>query len=145
VRHLLDVFAQTPEADAMAALQCRRGSPFPLLTTGVHKEGDTIKIDGKPIKVATAHFGLTLIRVESLKQVPKPWFKAEPSEAGEWDDDKLDDDIYFWHAWRQAGKTIYVAPSCSIGHLEETVAMFDENMQPQHVYVHEWRKKVGLS
>jgi predicted SAM-dependent methyltransferase len=145
VRHLLDVFAQTPEADAMAALQCRRGSPFPLLTTGVHKEGDTIKIDGKPIKVATAHFGLTLIRVASLKQVSKPWFKAEPSKTGEWDDDKLDDDIYFWHAWRQAGKTIFVAPSCSIGHLEETVAMFDENMQPQHVYVHEWRKKVGLS
>ena len=144
VRHLMDVFAQTPQADAMAALQCRRGSKFPLLTTGNHQTGDRLTIDGKPIKVTTAHFGLTLIRVEALKQVPKPWFKAEPSESGEWDDDKLDDDIYFWHAWRQAGKTIFVAPSCSIGHLEETVAMFDEHLQPQHVYVHEWRQRNGL-
>jgi len=144
VRHLLDVFAQTPEADAMAALQCRRGSKYPLLTTGNHQTGDRLQVDGKPFRVTTAHFGLTLIRVEKLKQVPKPWFKGEPDENGEWDENKLDDDIWFWHQWRQAGMSIYVAPSCSIGHLEETVAMFDEHLQPQHVYVHEWRQKVGL-
>jgi hypothetical protein len=144
VRHLLDVFAQTPEADALAALQCRRGSGYPLLTTGNHQTGDRLQVDSRPFRVTTAHFGLTLIRAESLKQVPKPWFKGEPDENGEWDENKLDDDIWFWHQWRLAGKTIYVAPSCSIGHLEETVAMFDENLQPQHVYVHEWRKKVGL-
>ena len=144
VRHLMDVFAQHPEIDALAALQCRRGAKFPLLTTGNHAEGDELAIDGKPFRVTTAHFGLTLFRVDKLKTLPKPWFKSEPGKGGDWDDDRLDDDIFFWHVWRAAGHNIHVAPSCSIGHLEETVAMFDKNLQPQHVYVHEWRKENGL-
>jgi len=94
--------------------------------------------------VTTAHFGLTLFRVDKLKTLPKPWFKSEPGPGGDWDDDRLDDDIFFWHVWRQAGNTIHVAPSCSIGHLEEMCAMFDANLQPKHVYVHEWRKENGL-
>ena len=144
VRHLMDVFAQHPEIDALAALQCRRGAKFPLLTTGNHAEGDELAIDGKPFRVTTAHFGLTLFRVDKLKTLQKPWFRSEPGYGGDWDDDRLDDDIFFWHAWRAAGHNIYVTPSCSIGHLEETVAMFDANLQPQHVYVHEWRKANGL-
>ena len=144
VRHLMDVFAQHPEIDALAALQCRRGAKFPLLTTGNHEEGDSLAIDGKPFRVTTAHFGLTLFRVDKLKTLPKPWFRSEPGKGGDWDDDRLDDDIFFWHVWRAAGHNIHVAPSCSIGHLEETVAMFDKNLQPQHVYVHEWRKENGL-
>lgn len=136
---LLDEFAKTPQADAMAALQCRRGKPFPLLTCG-HEQNIEIT-DKAPIKVTTAHFGLTLIRVESLLDVPKPWFFAEPENGGTWGDQRLDDDIWFWHQWRKAGKSIYVAPKVSIGHLEETVAVFDDDLNPKHEYVHEWRQQ----
>lgn len=138
---LCDVFAQTPEADAMAALQCRRGAPYPLMTTGATVD-TTIQINrNQPLKVTTAHFGLTLIRVDALKQVPNPWFVSRPEDDGNWGDARLDDDIWFWHQWRLAGKSIYVAPQVSIGHLEETVAVFDEDCKPQHLYVHEWREQ----
>lgn len=140
---LMQIMAANPHIDALAALQCRRGGKYPLLTTGTGIQDEHVEVDGRPIKVTTAHFGLTLIRVESLKQVAKPWFKAEPSADGDWNDDRLDDDIWFWHQWRLAGKTIYVAPSVSIGHLEETVAVFDEHMQGKHIYMHEWRKDNG--
>ena len=134
---LFDEFAKHPEADAMAALQCRRGKKFPLMTV----EGSTGVTVGtlSPIKATTAHFGLTLIRVDALKQVPKPWFFTQPDPDGDYNDGRMDDDIWFWHVWKEAGKTVYVAPSVSIGHLEEMVAMFDENLQPQHKYVTEWR------
>lgn len=138
---LCDVFAQTPEADAMAALQCRRGAPYPLMTTGASVDSTIQIIRDKPIKVTTAHFGLTLIRVDALKKIAKPWFISRPSASGDWDDDRLDDDIWFWHQWRLAGNTIYVAPQVSIGHLEETVVAFDEDCNPQHMYVHQWREK----
>lgn len=141
---LMQIMASNPHIDALAALQCRRGAKYPLLTSGSGVQDEHVEIDGKPIKVTTAHFGLTLIRVESLKKVAKPWFYAEPSAAGNWDDDKLDDDIWFWHQWRKAGKTIYVAPSISIGHIEETVAVFDSDLQGKHIYVHEWQKGNGL-
>lgn len=138
VSKLLDEFARMPEAGAMAALQCRRGRKFPLMTCG-HEEH--VETDGSPILVTTAHFGLTLIRVEDLLKAEKPWFKSEPDKDGGWGDDRLDDDIWFWHQWRLAGLKIYVTPRVSIGHLEETVAVFDDNLQPSHLYVSEWREK----
>tara|TARA_R110000751_G_scaffold273379_2_gene374113 strand:+ start:248 stop:1429 length:1182 start_codon:yes stop_codon:yes gene_type:complete len=139
VSDLFDVFGQHPEADALAALQCRRGKPFPLLTIGGSQEAQLESLE--PLLVTTAHFGLTLIRVDALKDVPKPWFYSQPDEDGEYGDNRLDDDIWFWHQWRLAGKKIYVAPSVSIGHLEETVAVFDGELQPKHEYIAEWRSK----
>lgn len=138
VDQLLGHFGENPEIDALAALQCRRGNEETPLMTAMGKTG--IDVDGRPIKVTTAHFGLTLIRTECLRDLPKPWFKAEPDSKGEWGKDKLDDDIWFWHQWRLAGKTIYVAPDVRIGHLQLMVSEFDEHMQPRHVHVTDWRK-----
>jgi hypothetical protein len=111
------------------------------LTTGEHKPGDNLETDGKPIKVCSAHFGLTLIRVDALRKTPKPWFMSKPDDNGDWEDGRFDDDIWFWHNWRAAGNTLYVAPSVSIGHLEETVAAFDKDLNPIHMYVHQWREE----
>lgn len=137
---LMDTLASHPEIDALAALQCRRGSPYPLLTTGSNVDDQIVEVGNQPIKVTTAHFGLTLIRVDALREVPKPWFAAKPCDDGTWGDERLDDDIWFWHQWRLAGKNIYVAPTVSIGHLEETVVQFNEKMEPEHMYVGQWRE-----
>lgn len=141
---LMDTLASNPHIDALAALQCRRGSPYPLLTTGKGIDDDIVEVSNQPVKVTTAHFGLTLIRVDALKDVSKPWFISKPNEDGTWGDDRLDDDIWFWHQWRLAGKNIYVAPTVSIGHLEETVVQFNDKMQPEHMYVSQWREAAGI-
>jgi hypothetical protein len=138
---LMDILASNPHIDALAALQCRRGSPYPLLTTGSGVDDQAIEISNQPFKVTTAHFGLTLIRVDALRDVDKPWFYAKPEDDGNWGDERMDDDIWFWHQWRKAGKTIYVAPSVSIGHLEETVVQFNDAMEPEHMYVQQWREQ----
>lgn len=138
VDRLLGHFGENPEIDALAALQCRRGNEeSPLMTIGGQKG---VEVDGRPIKVTTAHFGLTIIRTECLADLPKPWFKTEPDAKGEYGPDRLDDDIWFWHQWRRSGKTIYVAPDVRIGHLQLMVSAFDEHMQPRHVHVTDWRK-----
>lgn len=143
VDRLLGMLGSHPEIDALAALQQRRGQGYPLMTCG-KKTIESVTLD--PIRATTAHFGLTLIRVDALKEVPKPWFYAQPDENCEWhpDGEKLDEDIWFWHIWKKAGKTVYVDPGCRIGHLEVMVAEFDEDMQPQHRYVTDWRKRHGL-
>lgn len=135
---LMGTLGNNPHIDAVAALQCRRANKTPLMTVGNNKNVTT---DGTPIKVTTAHFGLTLIRVEVLKEIEKPWFYAEPEKGGTWGDERLDDDIWFWHQWRLAGKNIYVDPTVRIGHVEECVSYFDEKMEPQLVAVTKWRDK----
>lgn len=138
VAALLRIASDNPHIDALAPLQARRGhESAPLMTIA----GTTqLEVTGEPIKVATAHFGLTLVRAAALRDVAKPWFKSEPDANGEWSDDKFDDDIWFWHQWRKAGKNIYVAPDVRIGHLQLMVSEFDDDMQPRHVHVNEWRK-----
>lgn len=135
---MMDWFGKRPDIDALAPIQMRRGQHYPLMTVAGQKETE---VGWEPMLVTTAHFGLTLLRVDALRDIPKPWFKGQPDINGEWNDNKLDDDIWFWHQWRLAGKNIYVAPDVSIGHLELMVSEFDAHMQPQHYHVGEWRKR----
>lgn len=151
IRSLMQWLKRRPDMDAVAALQCRRGKPFPLMTVmemaDESSRGKVVAatVDGAPILATTAHFGLTLLRVESLLRLKeKPWFWSKPDANGGWGEGRLDDDIYFWHQWRKAGNTLYVAPDVRIGHVEETVSQFGEDMKVQYMTVGEWRVKNGL-
>lgn len=137
LNHMIGVFGTRPDIDALAPLQMRRGDKFPLMTQSGSKE---IEVTGQPIKVHTAAFGMTLIRVEALKDLPKPWFVSKPDPTGGWTDDRMDEDIWFWHAWRLAGKTIYVDTEARIGHLELMVSEYGEDMEPRHVPISDWWK-----
>lgn len=133
-----------PEIDALAALQCRRGMANPILSVDTaSKVGEPIQIqfEGKPLKVKTAHFGLTVIKLAKLKDVPKPWFFSQPGEDGSWGDDHIDDDIWFWKQWEKAGNSLYVDSSVSIGHLEELVSCFDSEGNHQVQYPKDWKEE----
>ena len=134
---LIGTFGSNSHIDALAALQVRRNGDTQLMTCGHAEE---IQTDTSPILVTTSHFGLTLIRAEELKTVPRPWFKGEPDKDGNWSSDRMDDDIWFWHQWRLAGKKIYVDPKVRIGHVEECVSWFDEKLNVQRSSVPEWRE-----
>lgn len=136
---LISTFGKRPDIDALAAMQCRRGKPFPIFVSEESCTNGECKINmGEPYKVITAHFGLTLLRTEAIKKLPKPWFHAKDIGDGE---PLMDDDIYFWHLWKAAGNSVYVAPDVRIGHLELMVADFDENLQQRHSYVPKWREE----
>lgn len=121
--------------DAICAMQVRRGMPTTLGTIA----GVRSKVwDGYPLKVDTAHFGLTVINLEKLATVQKPWFFCQPNENGEWDGEKIDSDVWFWKQWREAGHSIYMDPGCRIGHLEEMVVVHQEDMTVRHMYPADW-------
>jgi len=133
---LIGHFGQNPEIDAIAALQPKRSEGTPLMT---RKGARDVEVTGAPIKVDSAHFGLTLIRLERLKDIPKPWFVGRPGPDGTWtSDERLDPDIWFWHQWRENGRSLYVAPDVRVGHLEMLVSQFNEDMQQEHISVKEW-------
>jgi len=142
---LMGIFGNEPHIDALTALQSKRNTKFPLATIKGHMTEDTnrLKITGEPFKVTTAHFGLTLLRMECLRTVEKPWFKGEPDSNGEWGDDRMDDDIWFWHQWRKAGHNIYMTPQVRIGHIELVVSEYDEKLEHRQITVGEWRENAS--
>jgi hypothetical protein len=117
-------------------MQCKRGKQIPLFTVGGQTQ---VEFSGQPIEVTTAHFGLTAIRLDRLRDVPKPWFWCRPDEDGRWTDAKIDDDIWFWNRFREAGRRVWVDVDCRIGHMEEMIAVYGDDLKPRHMYPQEWR------
>ena len=139
---LYDLMEANPTVDALTSVQMRRGFDYPLLS--VRDEGKPGNgereiarryFTGALAKIDTAHFGLTLLRVESLKRVARPWFHAVPDEQGGWGAGRKDEDIAFWHKWAAAGNSLYLAPRVVIGHMQLMVTWPDTNLQATHQYM----------
>lgn len=145
VDELIRLAVEYPEADAISSMQMSRQSHLPLMTikdqsgkvTGVIPR-ETFRQPLVP--AATAHFGLTLIRVESLKRMPHPWFLGVPDENGTWGEKKVDDDTHFWLKWGEIGNTLYVAPRVVIGHLELMATWPDQNCKPIFQHPSDYQK-----
>lgn len=135
VSRLMEILGTRPDVDAVAALQMRRGAETPLFGTG-RREQEFLGF--QPIKVDTAHFGLTAIRVECLKDLPKPWLIDVPDKDGGYGGDHRDADITFWDKWKAAGKSLYIAPDVRIGHLELLVSEYDDELKPRHFHAGDW-------
>jgi len=140
LNHLLVTFREHPDMDALAPLQCRRFSNSKLMTI----DGRAVEVvESGWIKVDTAHFGLTLLRTDALRRMPKPWFQSHAAEDGTWrTKGKIDADIDFWNKWKAAGNTLYVDTDVRIGHLQLMVLEFDHNMDPVVSSIAEWWERV---
>jgi SAM-dependent methyltransferase len=133
------LMATHPEADAIAPLQMKRDSNDALLwvTSQNGEHCKTLRVGDfeEPITpIDTAHFGLTLIRVEALKKMPHPWFHAQPNADGEWEDKRIDEDIYFWQQWKKRGNTLYLASHVPIGHLQQVATWPSHEFRPIHQF-----------
>lgn len=136
IERLISIIAQEDKIDAISAIQPKRGVGDLL---AANSDGSReASWNGYPIKVDSMHFGLTVIDLAKLATIPEPWFWAQPNAEGKWDGDKIDDDVYFWKKWKEAGCSAYIDPGTRLGHLEEMVSVFDERMQVQHMYPKKW-------
>jgi hypothetical protein len=142
---LMQLMCCYPEADAIAAVQSGRGKELPLFTIRDERGGNVSEtllsdFDADLKAVSTAHIGLTLIRSEKLRSLPKPWFHDVPASDGSWNDGRIDADINFWRKWEAAGNSLYIANRVPIGHMELMVRWPGQDLRAIHQEVSEWRK-----
>jgi hypothetical protein len=80
VSNLLKRFGENPHIDALAAIQPRRGSEeTPIMSIGQNTE---VEFTDEAVQCDTAHFGLTLFRVDALKNLfAKAREKADSIDA----------------------------------------------------------------
>ena len=133
VEILIKLMLEHPEADAIVPIQAGRANMGALMTlkTKTGQVREVIRYDEfKPdvTKIATGHFGLTLIRSSSLLKLPTPWFWAQPNSDSYWGPGKIDDDIYFWKLMEKAGMNVYSANRVILGHLELTIKWMDKGL-----------------
>lgn len=122
-----------PEANAMVPIQMRRDSIYALLTppmqdgqAAAHIDAEAIDHDIMPIR--SGHFGLTLIRADVFRAMPRPWFVAQPNENGRWAEGRIDADVAFWLKIPQ----IYAANKVVVGHAQEVITWPSRDLTPIH-------------
>ncbi len=135
VADLIQLMIQHPEADAIVPLQMGRAGMNALMTIKTRSGNVTGLLPRETFtpqltKIATGHFGLTLLRSASLLKLPHPWFLPHPDADGRWGGGRVDEDIHFWKQMEQAGMTVYSANHIVLGHLQLVATFPDENLQP---------------
>jgi len=135
VLELYRLMEAEPRADAICALQSKRGSENALF--GLRKDDGShilslpdYQLNRYLLPVATGHFGLTIFRSETLRRHPHPWMDSQPNDEGRWRDGKVDADIQFWNKWKTCGCTLYLAPRVVVGHLQELVTWPGKDLKP---------------
>ena len=145
VQKMVQLMIDNPQADAVVPFQCGR-SGMSTLATIKTKSGRVREVMQREefapelTKIATGHFGLTLIRTSSLLKIPHPWFKGEPAPEGQWGPGRIDDDIYFWKKMEKHGLSVYSANRVTLGHLELVVTWPDENLTAMYQDTADFRK-----
>src|SRR5262245_12817174 len=136
VKELLFLAARYPEADAIVPWQVKRGKDQSPLFSIVDQSGqirrsfDPEEFSPELTQIQTGHFGLTLIKTAALKKIPKPWFWSQPNpDTGDWDDKRIDADIYFWKKFKESGCKVFVANDIRIGHIDEEIFWMDKDFQ----------------
>ena len=135
VKRLVSIVVQEKEIDALCGVQAKRGKGSVLASLSSET---VVEWTGYPVRVNTAHFGLTVLDLRKLEQVPKPWFLTVPDTDGDYGDGRTDEDVYFWRVWGESGNSVFIDPGCKVGHLEEMVTTFDDQMKLVHVYPQQW-------
>ena len=88
--------------------------------------------------ISHAHFGLTLIKADKLRNLPRPWLFTTPDAEGKYGPTHTDPDIQFWRNWEKAGNKLFLASRVTIGHLELMVRWPDGDMQPTYQAAKDW-------
>lgn len=152
IEHVSAIFKRlgdSPDIDAVAAMQCRRGSAETAIIA--FDTPQEVQVDGSPIPCKSAHFGLTVLRVEALNRMAKPWMLHTPDANGSYRTfGRIDPDVYFWNKWAEAGNTLVTEPmigrcgSVGIGHLQPMVSEFhcvEGKIVARHTHFMEWRAR----
>lgn len=131
--------------DALCALQIGRDRDSIIGTIDDGNGGPVRELPASRLAelhwpVLFGHFGLTLIRAESLRKLPKPWFLGQPTPDGEWGEGRVDDDVYFWRAARAAGWRVSTTPQVRIGHLQMVSTWPGIDLSPIHQYLPDYHR-----
>jgi hypothetical protein len=144
VETLLDLARRNPDADAIVPWQIKRDSTDRIF--GKRREDGTFRrhfdeseFTPELMPIDTGHFGLTVLRLDALKALPRPLFQPVPDASGGWDGGHVDADIYFWNQARKYGLQLFLATKVRVGHLQQVVTWPTTDFGIEHQFVEAFR------
>jgi len=146
VHRLCQLIVKNDDVDVIVSVQVKRENNHALFT--IKDENGQLKsqvpkeyFDAPLTKIATGHFGLTIIRASSLAKLKKPWFLAIPDKDGRWETDYIDEDISFWRNCENVGLEVRLANEVSVGHLQNVISWPTKTFEARHQFVGKYHEE----
>lgn len=135
IARLVCLLHDNPNVDIVVPLQMKReGGELLAASNG------GVVINQPLVPITQGHFGLTLFRSSVFEQLAKPWFNDFPNDKGEWGENRVDSDIYFWRQCEKYGIKVALATDVVIGHGEYVVTFPSQELMPIYVPLNDWRR-----
>lgn len=136
VAKLVCLMVDNPDVDCIVSAQMKREGG-PLLATTDRE----VKLLDPLIPITQGHFGLTIFRASVFERVPKPWFNDAPNDKGEWNENRVDADIWFWKRCAEQGINVQMSLDVLIGHMEWVVTWPGQHLKPHYQPLNDWRER----
>lgn len=130
----LDYLLENKHEAMVSGLVCKRGEGYKQVAF-LAKDGKYIEIelplDGKTYDVGVCAFGCTLINLEKLKKLKKPYFRDTceiPRNTNE-SPVNIRSDVNLCNMFREAGERIWIDTRVLVGHLGINEIVYPQNAQ----------------
>lgn len=131
---------ETTGADAVCPVQIKRNCSRVL--SEIHPDEivhGAVDCNRPTTRIKAGHFGLTIIRCESLRKLPRPWLWSIPNaDTLKWEEGKVDADINFWNVANTTGWRVLQSNYVRIGHIQRVITWPTSKWAVHQQYLDEW-------
>ena len=129
--HSLDYLVECADEAMVSGLVCKKGEQYQQVAWEVHGvDGKdnffqvTLPLDGRVYEVSTCAFGCTLINLQKLKKLKKPYFRDTCLDGV-----NIRSDINLCKMFRDIGEKMFVDTRVLVGHLGQRRVVYPQNAE----------------
>jgi hypothetical protein len=145
----LDFLMESKDEAMVSGLICRRWYPFAQVAYGKNdKTGAYVEIHidlaGDIVEVGACAFGCTVINIEKLKQLQKPWFRDTCTVKFDGKPANIRSDINLCDAFRARGEKIWIDTRVLVGHTAKELVVYPQNADMLKNFHHQYTESFKL-
>jgi hypothetical protein len=126
--------ATEDHAAAVSGVVCKKGEEFQQVNWEVHADAKGLQgyyavalpLDGKVYQTHVCAFGATLVSVEAIKKLVKPWFRDTCEPGCDGNQNNIRSDVNLCLAFKDAGLPVFVDTRILIGHCSESGVVYPQ-------------------
>lgn len=145
----MDYLLESKDEAIVSGLICRRFYPFEQVVWGKIDRTDTyvaanLKLDGNIYEVGVCAFGCTLINLEKLKELEKPWFRDTCKRNDEGNLRNVRSDINICNLFRANGEKVWIDTRILVGHAGVNLIVYPQNADDLKNFHHQYQESFKL-
>ncbi len=146
----LEYLLEMKDEAIVSGLVNRRFYPFEQIAWGKDDKTNEylsirIPTDGKIYEVGVCAFGCTLINLDKLQKLEKPWFRDTCEYRSDGNSHNIRSDINLCDAFRKNGEKVWIDTRVLVGHEASNIIVYPQNAEDLKNFKFQYEESVKLN